>query len=81
MPNGKLNISPMNAPVIESAVYFTRYNPLIFKLLIPIAFITPISRNSSANVKVIVKRKMINAIIIKIILTTRIMPVTTISKI
>ena len=73
-PKGKLKARPISEPIRESPAYFTRYNPLILKLPIPIAFITPISRNSSERVKVIVKRSTTNAMAISTRLTTRRIP-------
>ena len=81
LPNGKLRTTPIVAPSTANPKYFTRYKVLIPKLLIPIAFITPISRNSSESVKVMVNFKTKNAIRIRIILTTSKMPTTIISKI
>ena len=51
--------------------YFIRYKNLIFVLCIPIAFITPISRNSSSKVKLIVNLRTTNAIRIINILKIR----------
>ena len=80
LPKGKLKVRPIAAPITESPIYFTRYNPRILKLPMPIAFMTPISRNSSESVKEIVKRKTTNAVIIRIMLTISRIPTTIMSK-
>ena len=78
-PNGILITNPTIAPIKDSARYFTIYSPRIFTSLMPIAFITPISRYSSESVKPIVNLNTTNEIIIKNKLTTKSTAETTIS--
>ena len=68
----------MTAPARVMPKYFTRYSILIELLLSPIAFITPISRNSSAIVKRIVNLNTTNDTISSPALTTRIIAATSI---
>ena len=69
-PKGIPATKPIKVPIIAIVKYFIRYNNLILKLLIPIAFITPISRYSCVIVKEIVNFNTTNAMSIRQILTT-----------
>ena len=70
-PNGILSINPILTLTIEINVYFAMYNFLIGVSLKPIAFITPISLNSSLIVNEIENLKMKNEITIKHILNIK----------
>ena len=76
---GKEHINPITAPSKASARYFTRYSIRIPALGIPIAFMMPISLNSSLIVKDIVNLSINNAMMIRQILTIMSIPATTIS--
>ena len=73
-PKGILAKKPMMAPTRASTAYLTMYSPRIVTFGIPIAFITPIWRNSSVRVKLIVKRSITNATTIKQTLTASRIP-------
>ena len=71
-PNGMLHTYPMPAPTIAIPKYFTIYRERIEVFGRPTAFITPISRNSSEMVNLIVNFSTTNDTIIRPMLMTRI---------
>ena len=73
LENGKLKANPIKEPKTEITKYLVKYKLLIFISLIPIAFMTPISRYSSVMVKVIVNLKMTNETMIKQTLRIKVM--------
>ena len=70
LPNGMLTKNPTVPPTIAIARYFTIYRCRIFAFRIPIAFITPISRNSSRMENVITNFKITKDTMIRQILST-----------
>ena len=80
LENGILSKNPTTAPATASIKYFARYRLRILKLLIPIAFITPISRNSSEIVNVMENFSTTKDTRIRQILRTNIVNATIISK-
>ena len=73
-------INPITAPITDITKYFTRYRPRIPLFGIPIAFMIPISRNSSLMVNDMVNLSMIRAMMIRQMLKTIIMAATAISS-
>ncbi len=73
-PNGIPNARPIAEPMIAMPKYLIRYSPLTERFFKPIAFITPISRNSSRIVKPIVNLSTTNDTIISATLIIRRIP-------
>ena len=69
-PKGKLRQRPIAVPITDKARYFTIYSPLIAPFFMPIAFMTPISRYSSATVKLMINLSITIEISIRQTLTT-----------
>ena len=78
--NGILNKKPTTAPATASMRYFIRYRLRILKLLMPIAFITPISRNSPEIVNVMENFNTTKETIIRQILRISMVNAITISR-